>query len=269
MRTPLPPSITLGSRETPKLPDWLTHLANHLAQCGLNTFGIAAADVGAPLPGARSVVVFASGGPALWEAFGNHLRAHPEALQNEEHPLDRFIAGAILAAPPPPSAHRWIRCAADEPDFLDFRPLAAAAGLGWASRTGLLLHPQHGLWIGLRAALFTEEVLPISGPLPGPGPCAACAASCVRACPVEAVPTGPFTPSTRFQIQKCAAHRTGDGCPTECGARAACPEGTASRYSTLEVLYHHDREKGRPALAHSLGITEVGRGTGPHWHRWA
>lgn len=193
------------------------------------------------LPGCKSVRVFGSGGPALWDAFLADIRAHPERLHREENPLDQFVARALHPFHGP--GLRWVRCAADAEVLVDFRRLAHEAGLGHRSRLELLLHPEWGTWMGLRAACFSLEAIPPTGPLPGPGPCAGCEAPCVSACPASAI-----TPSG-WHYPACSDHRAGDrGCDTGCLSRRACPVGVEHAYDVLERRYHAHRPSGRQAL---------------------
>ena len=221
------------------------------------------------LPGCRSVLVFASGGVALWEALLADLRAHPAHLTDSAHPLDDFIARQIDAIDPPtlrPPTRRWIRCAAEPEQFIDFRPLAHDAGLGWPSRMGLLLHPTYGLWMGMRAACFTTEALPLDAPLAGEGPCPTCPAPCASACLGDAFREG------RMQIRRCATfNTTSAACHGDCAARRACPEGAAHRYGALEMHYHYARDTGRRALAAAaqIGGDDAHEGRNPRWSEWA
>lgn len=236
-----------------------------LAEVGLNAVGVTTPDDTARAWGARSAVVFGSGGPRLWAAFLAAVEADPTVLTGHAHPLDRFVARAILRADPTPTGREWVRCAFDAERFVDFRPLAEGAGLGWASRLGLLLHPQHGPWMGLRAVCFSPQALPPTGPLPGAGPCAGCAAPCATACPTSAVSAG-----VAFDIQACSRHKLAGSCVDRCAARNACPEGAGSRYPPLEQHYHEHRKGGRSALAAHLRIGADGFvGEGPYWSDWA
>jgi ubiquinone biosynthesis protein len=117
---------------------------------------------------------------------------------------------------------RWVRCADDVPDAPDFRALARAAGLGWASRLGLLLHPTFGPWIGLRAAVFVPERLAAT-PLSGPSPCADCPAPCVAACPAAAI-------VDTWDAARCLPWQAArDTCHGGCLARSACPARRPAR----------------------------------------
>lgn len=231
----------------------LLELARRLEPLGLNAWGIAD---GRPwqnvLPGCRSVLVLGSGGPRLWQALDEAVRQDPAVLQGHEHPLDDFVAATLRRIDPSPGpSRRWLRCASDEVVQLDFRTLALSAGLGFPSPLGLLLHPRFGPWLGLRAACFSQEELPPTGPLPGEGPCGGCPAPCSKSCPGGAVP-----PSTadRFSIVRCSARRVIDsGCRTGCDARRACPVGAEHAYSALELHYHQDKRSGRRAWEQALG----------------
>ena len=231
---------------------------------GLNVVGVADPDEQAAAAGMRSAVVFGSGGPALWHAFVAAVRREPSLLTEHVHPLDQFVARAIASADPSPVGREWVRCAWDAERFVDFRPLAQQAGLGWSSRLGLLLHPEHGPWMGLRAVCFVSSDLPRSLPLAGAGPCGGCSAPCAAACPSGAVQV-----TQPFDIRPCARHKQQGGCAGSCPSRNACPEGAASRYPELEQAYHDDRRTGRTRLAEALRIGSDGRvGEGPYWSEW-
>ena len=245
--------------------EWLTRVTRALGDAGLNAWGIAdGRGYDELLPGCRSVVVFGSGGQALWAALSAELSVRPEGLSGEDHPVDQFVARAIQRADPSPAGRRWVRCAGDAETFVDFRPLALGAGLGWHSKLGLLMHPTFGPWLGLRAACFTTEELPLTGMLPGDGPCASCAAPCIPACPGGAMsPAG-------IDIRRCAAsHRQSDACAKTCHSREACPEGPEHRYVREQLDYHYDRATGRKALAERLRIDDPRSGAGPFWDAWS
>ena len=182
---------------------------------------------------------------------------HPPARRFRRH----WIAAADLI-PSWPHGPKWAMRAAGPP--LDFRRLAVDAGLGWLSRTGLLLHPEHGLWLGLRAALFTTRQLPTTSLPPGPGPCVRCDAPCISACPGDAmtrVPT-PEQPSA-WDWRTCATFRVGRPCHARCDVRNACPEGTESRYTDRAQAYHND-PAGRVRLAAAFEVAS-GSGADPGW----
>lgn len=213
-----------------RLPAWAEQARATLAEVGVQVCGVAA---GAPwqhvLPGCRSVLVFGSGGSALWE----HLRALPAGETDREHPVDQLVKTTLTRLTVADS-RRWVRCADDETTPLDFRTLALNAGLGHRSRLGLLLHPEFGPWWALRAACFTTEPLPLSPPLRSAPPCAGCAAPCADACPVRA------PRESGFELQDCLAWQArSESCSGGCLARIHCPEGRSHAYDAAQHRYHH------------------------------
>jgi hypothetical protein len=223
--------------------------------------------------GCAGFVVVGSAGPTSWNAFVRWLEETPARLPAHAHPFDAFMrerierADALLTGP-----RRWFRCAADAEVHLDFRTLGWMAGLGHPSRLGLLLHPEHGPWIALRAAVALPErpdgLTTASETQP---PCIACVARhgdagppCARACP-----GGAFARGT-WDVDACATfHVTSTGCSATCHARLACPVGVQSRYPDEAIAYHYDRSGGRRALRARLGVdADPHDGDGPHWGDW-
>lgn len=192
------------------------------------------------LPGCQAVVVYASG-HELWDLLAQRIRTDPDFAQQPD-PIDTLVAETI-ARLPSALGGRWVRCANDASPQLDFRSLAAQAGLGWPSRLGLLLHPERGPWIGLRAAWFTTAALTITGPLSGSGPCRGCAAPCAMACPAAALPP------SGWRADRCLPHQaqTRD-CEGGCLARSACPVGQDAAYTAAQHRYHHHPASRRQVL---------------------
>lgn len=256
----------------------LDALAAALAPAGFNLVGVVAAsewDANAAaaqrtvtlLPGTRAIAVFGNGGGALWDAFIADLSAHAEHLCEELHPLDAFVrrsvqrADAVLGE----LRRRWFYSAATETIRLDFRMLGWLAGLGSRSRLGLLIHPEYGPWIGLRAACFVEAPWRSRRGVV-PDLCDGCPAPCVKACPGGAFPDG------QWNVDRCSGFKsTSDTCRSTCVSREACPLGREHRYPDLAVAYHNHRATGRSALAASLGIAPGAdrfQGEGPYWGDW-
>jgi hypothetical protein len=173
-------------------------------------------------------------GSSLWAPFC----ASPEFRDGQDDPLDRWsrrigehwaqrLGGLALfpfGGPPHWPFQRW----ADRAEPLTPSPL------------GLRLHPQHGLWHAYRFALLLPQRIaapetPEAPAEPATGACATCPSLCVKACPVGAHDQG-------FDLLRCVAHlRTpaGQTCLQQgCQARAACPEGTASRYLPDHAAFH-------------------------------
>ncbi|MAE93229.1 MAG: hypothetical protein CL910_01075 [Deltaproteobacteria bacterium] len=138
----------------------------------------------------------------------------------------------------------------------DLVALARAAGLGWPSRLGLLLHPDFGLWWSLRAALLTTLPGLSASPLAGPGPCGDCPAPCATACPAGAPrPDG-------FDTAACAGVRSRGGpCVSSCQARRACPAGAEHAYPE-EALRHVMEASLEPVLAWARSAGHLEPNTG-------
>jgi len=236
-------------------------LANVVHGLGLGPWGVVAQgryDAAAPeplrtaaiLPGARSVVVIGSGGPALFRRFVDDVGRSPSRL-DEPDPLDSFVertfahVDALFAEGG--ERFRRIPAAATATPRLDFVRLAMLAGLGLPGEFGLLVHPVFGPWFALRAAVFTTRDLPDSAPM-SRSLCEGCPAPCRAACPPRIVGPGPF------DWRACAAaHDAGEPCRSRCGARLACVIGPQSRYDPMQILYHADRARGVAAIREASG----------------
>ncbi len=227
------------------------------------------------LSGGAGLLVIGAAGPASWGTFLAELDADASVLTGHAHPFDAFVRRRVEAADRRLGAtpRRWLSCAAEDEVHLDFRKLGLLAGLGATSRLGLLLHPEHGPWIALRAACVLaeapEDLPPVTAPT---SPCEACAAAhgeltpCVQACPGGAFPRG------TWDVDLCTlAHGEGSACLTTCASRRACPVGAASRYPEDAMAYHYDRLGGRGALRRRVGLPDGAdpfEGDGPHWATW-
>ena len=182
-------------------------------------------------PAARGIVVVGNGGGAFWAAF---RAAVPHPVDPADHPLDGFTRAVVEAA-----ARDFETVGTvfpfDARDALDFRLLAELAGLGRPSLLGVLVHPEFGPWIALRAALLVPDAVRAPRPADGFDPCPSCVERpCITACPVGAVgPTG-------WDVARCAGHRLSEAgrCDDACGARVACVYGGAHRLPPDALAFH-------------------------------
>ena len=190
---------------------------------------------------ARSAIVIGAGGRSLSR---NHL------VRGQGVSLDDFVAGTLLRGCERLRADGWgaIPYAYDETrdgQYVDLIALARRAGLGAASRLGLLLHPVYGPWLSLRALVLTERPLPESPPGAVFSACEGCAAPCTDACPVgapRALPAG-------FDVGSCGASRAlGGACQLHCAARRACIIGPGHAYD-LDTEEAHMRASLQDVLA--------------------
>ena len=217
-------------------------------------------------PGARSALVVASGGRALFDAFSaapEASLARPKAAQRGEaersrtssEPLDAYTVRVVEAAAGRLGGGARALFAFEQRGgvYADFVALGQVAGLGAPSRLGLLLHPVFGPWMSIRAILLTEREVAETGPAPGFDPCGGCPAPCVRACRGAAVPAaaGVFDSARlrlaarppalpfRFDVAACCATRVSEpGCRLRCDARRSCVIGPDRAYSP-EAEAHH------------------------------
>jgi epoxyqueuosine reductase QueG len=262
-----------GSSEPPvglRPDDW--SLDPRLSGAGLNLAGVltsARYDELVPagwrcshlLPSARSVAVLGSGGSAFFEA------AMTRAKENETvdgradpHPLDSHCESHVREAADRLARAGWKTIplfywekrvgnaeGASPGRFADFMRLAQEAGLGSPSRLGLLIHPEYGPWLGIRALLVTEREL-----TPPPGdrlestrlpfePCGGCPAPCIGACHAGAVRGGESSGGEvpLFSHPDCARARDDiPACRERCDARLACPVGRPHAYSSSALAHH-------------------------------
>lgn len=196
------------------------------------------------MPEARRAVVLGSGGRALWRAF----EKSPEFGRGSD-PLDAYCeriaseAAAALSDPGHPGqpALPILAHHTREGTFADLVLLGSEAGLGAPSRLGLLVHPEYGPWLSLRAVVLTAIPLPATAPLAGFDPCRGCPAPCATACHGAAVlPAG-------FDVARCAATRSREpACASRCDARHACVLGQPHAYLSSAEAHHMRRGAGRP-----------------------
>jgi hypothetical protein len=229
----------------------LHELTRALAPSGLNLVGsasVAAYDgrvpaahaLGRRFPGALTALVIGNGGRGFWRAFRGFGAAHP-GQEDAAHPLDAFTRRTVqtVAAPLVEAGGRTAHYLypfrfAEEP--VSFMRLAECAGLGTPSVLGVLIHPEYGPWIALRAAILVPDVLEAPRPADGFDPCPGCVErACMSACPAGAVG------DAGWDIPRCAGHRlapAGDGCASRCHARFDCVIGRAHRYPEAALVYH-------------------------------
>jgi len=147
--------------------------------------------------GARTLLLFGYGGPALWSAF----QASAEASGGGCHGLDRWSRRVVTAL-----ADRFGGAALfpfGGPPYQPFIRWTYAGEPIHQSKLGMSIHPERGLWSGWRGAIALPERLALpdrfhsetsgetSGENPGEHPCEPCPAPCLSACPVGAVQMSP------------------------------------------------------------------------------
>ncbi len=192
-------------------------------------------------------IVLATGGDGFFERFraaGHAAAGHAGETGHagEEHPLDLYTERVTLALCDAVEAQLGVRARAvfaHGETRVDFQTLGVACGVGQRSALGILLHPEYGPWVSLRAALLLPVALTPSGaPIAGAVACETCARPCVAACPVRAPMHPPEQPGFAFEACFASVALT-TRCDTACHARAACPVGARHRYGAAQHEFHH------------------------------
>ncbi|HYL58125.1 MAG TPA: hypothetical protein VEU51_04595 [Candidatus Acidoferrales bacterium] len=194
-------------------------------------------------PAAKSIVVVANGGAAMWRALKDHAARNP-GWWKRENPLDDFTRQVVERDLVPAARDGGARCTPVYPFMsgartLNFIELGKIAGLAGPSILGVTVHPIYGPWIAFRAALLLDEEIDSPGDAAGFDPCPTCTArTCIPACPV-----GAMSIDTGWDIPKCLTHRVEvePDCAPRCHARAGCVLGPEHRYPDDELAYHQMR----------------------------
>jgi hypothetical protein len=171
------------------------------------------------LQGARGVVVAGSAGSALWRGFLERMNERPE-LWGSSDPYDKFVAALLARADAALGAagvrFRRFDAAFRSPVRVDFVALARLVGLGSPGPFGLLIHPEHGPWWGLRGAWIVDAA--VDGAAEPNNPCSGCSAPCVGG-------WGNASGIGRATVE----------------VRSRCVVGQGSRYDDDQIAYHYDR----------------------------
>jgi hypothetical protein len=179
-------------------------------------------------PAARSALLLGAGGRDFFAAF----ERSPEAGSPND-PVDRYTRRVADAAAGGMAGVALLACDVLGGAFADFVALGREAGLGAPSRLGLLLHPEFGPWLSLRAVVLTPRELAPTPPRVGFDPCRGCPAPCADACP------GLALAGARFDVAACTATRAREPrCRERCDARRACVVGPEHRYQASAEAYH-------------------------------
>jgi hypothetical protein len=212
-------------------------LCDQIEAAGFTVLGGFVPDRRDDVPAVRSgqltgyLALIGNAGPGMFEAFAR--ARNPEHDQLDDWCMD--VLGGLAAANSARAVYPW-----DRP-YLPFQKWASKADAGRPSPLGMNIHPEYGLWYGLRAAFLLAE---------DPGlrqkhmhldhPCDTCKYKpCLQACPVNAFTKDPRNP---YAVTECVKYlRSNDGktCLEQgCRARMACPVGKKHAYSARQIQFH-------------------------------
>ncbi|MCB2112508.1 MAG: hypothetical protein KDD85_03060 [Parvularculaceae bacterium] len=181
---------------------------------------------------AKTIMMLGFVGGEQWRVFA----ASPEYRDGRAHPLDRWSHRVISKLAMDLGAHALFPFTAP---FMPFVRWAQKAEPVAPSETGMLIHPDFGLWHAWRGALAFAEKFDIPPRDDRSRPCDTCTDKpCLSACPVNAMKGGGV-----YEAPTCAAHlRSDDGADCMSGgclARRACPVGAGTRrYSPEQAAFH-------------------------------
>jgi hypothetical protein len=198
----------------------LTAVRDTLAPAGLNLVAalpVARYDQGVPerfhlskrYRDAKSLMVIGNGGGQFWSEFQRYGVEHPVFCEHERHPLDAYTQAVVEECVPALLRRYGVTGHLVYPFRFEQQPvsfvhLGAMAGLGARSLLGMLVHPEYGPWMALRAAVVLDvEIEPT--PVAPFDPCGTCEEKpCIRACPAAAI-------SERgWDVPACTLHRISD-----------------------------------------------------------
>lgn len=179
--------------------------------------GAAAREPGLGLLAGGRLGVLVGNTRALWPRFTAALAARPE-LAADPDPLDRYTEEAVGAAFPGARIYYGHRRYGGA--FLPLQRLAVATGLGALAPSHLVIHPVHGPWFALRAAILVDAAAPPARP-PIAQPCR-CGPACAGALEAALAARGP------------GAWRAWLGVRDACALRE-------HRYGEEQIRYHYLR----------------------------
>ena len=151
------------------------------------------------LPGARSVICLAASYPSSAPIAPDGARIARSAVGADYHGTlrQRATRVALEAFRRLAGGFRYRVCVDSTP--LAERSFAAAAGLGWIGKNGLLIDPENGSYL-LLAEILTDLDLPPDDPIAER--CGSCE-RCLKACP-----TGAFLEPGLLDASRCLAYWT-------------------------------------------------------------
>jgi hypothetical protein len=166
----------------------------------------------------------------LWPVFTSACATDPE-ISGAAQPLDTYVALRLsrILASATDLRHELTFAHVTQPRAFPLQRLAERIGLAGLSPSHLLVHPQHGPWLALRAVAVIDVGGPTAAPPPPARPCQTCSAPCMAALERALSVSGNDLSSAVI-----AAHAA-----AWIAVRDACPVGPGSRYGENQLRYHY------------------------------
>ena len=200
-------------------------------------FGVAHYNAGAPeaerlvtLGRANALGILFGNTRRLWPAF-TRAYASELAISGAAQPLDTYTVSRLSGALAQATSLRsqLVFSHVTQPRAFPIQRLAERVGLAALSPSHLVIHPQLGPWLALRAVAVIDVEGPETAPTPAARPCQTCSAPCVAALEHAVSLSGNHLSSAAI-----AAHAA-----AWIAVRDACPVGTAARYGENQLRYHY------------------------------
>lgn len=187
---------------------------------------------------AAAIALFGNAGSSIWQSFS----ASAEYADGAADPLNRWSVrlGKRLAA----QVGGQALFPFGGPPYQPFLQWAKKAESLSASKIGMLIHPEYGLWHAYRfavalppSAIANAQDKRCLTALEAINPCEKCLSqACLKSCPVGAFSAGHYALKTCFDYldntPAAPCHRHG------CQARTACPEGQNFLYEAEHAAFH-------------------------------
>ena len=187
-----------------------------------------------PEPGGPGSLALVLGNTkALWPVFLDHLRRNPDDL-SRGNPLDRYADDAMRAA-----ADATVLSPTVRPGHglagrsFSLQRAAVATGAVHLAPCHLGIHPDVGLWFGLRGVLVFAEPGPDEPFWDHASPCDSCADQ----------PCVPLLDIALGQGKRAAPRSIRPRWKPWLAVRDACPVGRTHRYSDDQVTYHYGQDR--------------------------
>lgn len=172
----------------------------------------------------------------LWPAFTRAFEQEPE-ISTAAQPLDTYAVQRLrgILASATQLRQELTFSHVTQPRAFPIQRLAERIGLAALSPSHLLIHPQYGPWLALRAIAVVDLDGPTEPPPLPERPCQNCSAPCVAALEHAVAVSG-------IPLSSAAVVAHADAW---IAVRDACPVGPSARYGPNQLAYHYGTARAR------------------------